>query len=828
MISLSLPGLPTRSNPKDLFLVLRGAPHPVVVGRGLRRPLLGLCAILAGSSALALLLAPTDAVADEEKPQGPSVIDLTGRVEAAANLIKKAAGDVELVERQYTLTAEPSEEAAQLQRFSDGEIQYLLADYATASVLFYDLVANADFQKSQRYPDALYYLADSLYEQKNYLGARLYLRQLLDLRGKRYKEALARYLEIAGRLNFFVGIDDYITQARGMSGGVLAPELSYVYGKWMFRRDDLSVEERVPRALQVFDAMAKEVGGPFRMQSLYFLGVGNVRLKAWDKAIEAFSQLTRMSPRDPKDRQVQELAELSLGRVYFEVARYDEAIEHYSRVAQQSDNFPDSLYEIAWCYVRKGELQKAKDATEVLLLVAEDSVLAPEARILQGTLLQKLQKYDEALDTYNTVINDYAPVRDELDALLAVNKDPVAYFDELLARNEKTLDVTRLLPATALKWASTRDDVAEAVGITTALDQSRSGLSESKQIADRILKTLEQRGVESFPLLQEGYTRASAVETAITRADEALTVIEGELVGSKLSAEQARTLESVRAEERGLKTRIDTLPTTTEQVQARQTRIQASIDELDRQVFRIGLELQSQAAQLVAIRKFLEDTRAQRRGSPTAAEDEKGFLERITNEQKGIDGALLEMEELRKTLLAERNNADKAISGEDTLRKRYAAVLEQERIVFNQLRAGLADDARKLLSRIDVVRADSDALKDRVVRSKGVIRERVEQRAQRLRNQVLAESKMLDSYSKDTDSITGETRNLVGRIAFDSFRRVQRSFYDLVLKADVGVVDVSFQRKQDKTSDIQKKASAKDRELKQLDEEFKEVLKDVD
>jgi predicted transcriptional regulator len=42
------------------------------------------------------------------------------------------------------------------------------------------------------------------------------------------------------------------------------------------------------------------------------------------------------------------------------------------------------------------------------------------------------------------------------------------------------------------------------------------------------------------------------------------------------------------------------------------------------------------------------------------------------------------------------------------------------------------------------------------------------------------------------------------------------------------VVDVSFQRKQDKTSSIQKLAAQKDRELKQLDEEFREVLKDVD
>jgi tetratricopeptide (TPR) repeat protein len=756
-----------------------------------------------------------------------SMTDLTARTETAAELVKAASGEIEVVERQYTLVAEPSDEASRLQRFSDGEIQYLLADYATAAVLFYDLVANKDFQSSPRYADALFYLSDSLYQQKNYLGARLYLRQLLDLRGKRYKEALARYLEIAGRLNFFVGIDDYITQARGLAGGALAPELAYVYGKWLFRRNDLAVEERVPKAQQVFDGLAREAGGPLRLQSIYFIGVGHVRLKAWDQAIESFTQVTKMTARDGRDRQVQELAEVSLGRVFFEVGKYDEAIEHYSRVPQQSDNFPDSLYEIAWCYVRKGELRKAKDATEVLLLVAENSVLAPEAKILQGTLLQKLQNYEEALDTYNGVINEYAPVRDEIDALLTVNKDPVAYFDELLARNEKTLDVTKLLPPTALKWASTREDVADAVAITTALDESRKGLAESKAIADRILKSLEERGVDSFPLLQDGYTRAAAIETSVTRAEEKLTTIEGELVGSKLSAEQQAQLAQARAQEQALKARIDTLPTTSEQVSERKARIQKKIDELERQAFQLSIELQSQAAQLVAIRKFVDDTRAQRKGR-TSTDDEKAFLERVTNEQNGIEATLAEVDELRKTLMAERANADKAVSGEDALRRQYAAVLDQERAIFNQLRAGLSEDARRLLGRIDVIRADADSLKDRVTRAKGVIRERVERRAQKLREQVLAEATLLEGFSRDTEAITGETRNLVGRIAFDSFRRVQKSFYDLVLKADVGVVDVSFQRKQDKTSEIQKKSAMKERELKQLADEFKDVLKDVD
>jgi hypothetical protein len=39
---------------------------------------------------------------------------------------------------------------------------------------------------------------------------------------------------------------------------------------------------------------------------------------------------------------------------------------------------------------------------------------------------------------------------------------------------------------------------------------------------------------------------------------------------------------------------------------------------------------------------------------------------------------------------------------------------------------------------------------------------------------------------------------------------------------------VAFTRKQDKTSEIQKLSAEKDRELRVLDEEFKDIVKDVD
>jgi tetratricopeptide (TPR) repeat protein len=754
-----------------------------------------------------------------------SAAELQAQVEEVAKQIEVARNNIELVEKQYTLREETSDEAAKLQRFSDGEIQYLLNDYSTAAVLFYDLVANKDFQKSARYPDALFYLADSLYQQKNYLGSRLYLRQLLALRGGHYKEALARYLEIAGRLNEFAGIDDYINQARGLSGGALPPELTYVYAKWMFRRSDLSVEDRISRSRAIFQTLAGDQTGPYHVQSAYFIGVGYVRVKQWDQALAQFLAVTQAEARDDKERLVKELAELSMGRVYFEVGKYDDAIDRYARIGQQSDSFPDSLYEIAWSYVRKGELERAKNATEVLLLVAEDSVLAPEAKILQGTLLQKLQKYDDAIDTYNQVINTYSPVRDEIDALLTVNKDPVQYFDELLARNEKTLDVTRLLPPVALKWASTRQEVAEAVEITSALDASRKGIEESGAIADRILRSLDERGVESFPVLQEGYTRADAVDTSLTRAEASLTRIEEQLVDDLMSAQQQQQLASLKDKLVELKRRIETLPTTSDQVKARKERIQAAIDALDKNAFRLGIDIQSQQAQLTAIRKYVDDTKAQRKDKP---EDEKAFLEKVTLEQRALDGMQAQLDELRTQLLSERNNADKAVGGEGLLKTEYAQILDQERLLLAQARQGLPADGQKVLLRADVVRADTNALRERVARSKTIVRERVAQKAQKLREQVLLEQQLIEGYRTETAAVTGETRNLVGRIAFDSFKRVRQSFYDLVLKADVGVVDVSFQRKQDKTSSIQKLASQKDRELKQLDEEFKEVLKDVD
>lgn len=754
-----------------------------------------------------------------------SMQQLSAEIEQVAGQVQNARADINLVEKQYSQREEPSDEAARQARYADAELQHALENYAGAATLFYDLVADKDFHQSKMYGEALFYLADSLYQQKNYLGARLYLRQLLALRGPHYREGLARYLEIAGRMNEFLGIDEYINQARGLSGGELPPELSYVYGKWMFRREDLPMEERVRKAMGTFKMLADVDQGALYLQSAYFLGVGHVRLQEYEQAIQVFTRVAAAKPRGEREAQVKELANLSLGRVLYETGKFSEAIDRYQEIPQSSVNFIDALYETAWTYVKMGEYQRARNTVEILLLVSEDSVVEPEARILQGTLLLKLQKYEEATENYEQVINRYAPVRDEIDALLTVNKDPVKYFDDLLSRNEKTLDVANLLPPIALKWASTRREVGDAVEVINQLEAGRRGVGESQDIANRILKVLDERGTEAFPLLQAGVTRADAVDNSLTRAEQTLTRIEGELAAQYLSGDQAAELQKARQEADALRMRIDTLPTTEAEVTARKERMQARIDQLDQQVFRTQLEAQSLIAQLTAIQKFVDDTRAQRKDAP---EDERAFLERVQNERKGIDATMADLEALHMKLLEERTNAVAAISGEDQLKKDYAALLDKQKGLFRQAQDRLPGEARQALLRCDVIRADAQAVRERIASAKAVLRERVQRRSEKFRATIQAEQALLEGYGREVAQVSGNARDLVGRIAFDSFRRVRQQFYDLVLKADVGVVDVAFTRKQDKTVQIQKLSAQKDRELKALDEEFKEVLKDVE
>jgi TolA-binding protein len=769
------------------------------------------------------LCAASAVQAEERNPPRASALELSGQIEQVAGQVKIAEDSLKVVEAEYTQRIDPTEDEAWNRRFSEGEIHYLIRDYAVASVLFYDLIEDPGFKANARHADALFYLADALYQQKNFLGARLYLRELLTLESKHYRVALSRFMDIAGQLNDFSGIDEYVARARDASGQ-LPPDIAYVYGKWFFRRSDLPRDERIKRAAQVFAPLANDPTGPLRLQSLYFLAVGDVQLGDYTSAAEKFRRITQETAHGDREIKVKELANLSLGRVLFEMGQYDQALVSYQEIPQESEYFVESLFEIAWAHVKKGEFERAKGAADILLLVSPESTLAPEAQILQGLLLLKLQRYGEATETYDSVIKVYAPVRDQLEALLKVNHDPIAYFDNLLARNDRHLNVNSLLPPVAVKWATTQREVTQAVQIVNDLEAGRGGVFECNEIAARILKALDQRGLETFPALQEGYTRADAIESALARAEDSLVRIEGQLVDDQLTAQERLELTRYR-QDATLQKRFFSMPSTQQDVEERKRRMHERVDGVDREAFKLEYEIQSMFASIVAIRKWLDDTRSDRKGTP---DEEENFKQLVNRESETLALLQKDLAGVRSDLSDERSRADASVAGEDAIRAQFLEQLKREHDLLATVEQKAPADAARLIRRAHEVRLIASGVRERVLSAKKTLREQVASRGGLIRDKVKAVQALLSNYSTEVASVSGRARYLVGAIAFDSFKRVRQQFYDLVLKADVGLVDVAFTRKQDKTNAVQKLSLQKDRELKALDNDFKEVLKDVD
>src|SRR5690606_19892025 len=302
-------------------------------------------------------------------------------------------------------------------------------------------------------------------------------------------------------------------------------ELAYAYARAVQRDRSRPKAQRIARVRELLQPLS-QTPGDHQLAVGYMLGTLLVEERKLEQAAAHFAALTTLPLQTERDQELHTLALLAQGRVLYELGQLDEAIDRYNQVSRESPHYPDALYEIAWAFVQKEAYAQAHNATELLLVAAPESTLAPQAKLLQSNLLLKLARYDEANASYHDVIHAYAPVRDELEALLTVHRDPVAYFDELLSRNDRVMDVNLLLPEVARRYAATQDDVADGLRMINDLEVSREAIEESRHLAQRVRTALAQRGVEIFPDLQEGYLRADAVENAVLAYEHQQVLVE--------------------------------------------------------------------------------------------------------------------------------------------------------------------------------------------------------------------------------------------------------------------------------------------------------------
>jgi tetratricopeptide (TPR) repeat protein len=616
-------------------------------------------------------------------------------------------------------------------------------------------------------------------------------------------------------------VEALLQQNRSL-GAEPPPELRYLLAKAAYQRTDLPRAERVAVASEAF----AKVGKPFELQALYFQGV--LRIEAGDLpgAITWFERCAGVEASGDRDREVRELCTLALGRVHSELGEPDRALSSYAAVPFSSPHFPEAAYETALAYVRAKRYDEALEMTSFVPDLDPESPLAPEALVVRGHLLLRLGRFAEATETYNVVINTYAPVRDEIDAILATGEDPMRYYGELAGRKGSAFEVASILPPIAVKWATQSREVASALDYVRSIESAREEVAQARDVAVRLESLLERGGgIDAFSSLQRAYAHAQAVENAAARAEGSYVAAAAEVALEALKGQRLGELERAREVRSRIERRFESLPRSPASVEERLGAMRALVDEVLEELHRLAIVRQSCLVDIDGIDAWLDKNRAEIRGDEPSRQ---GLAEELRRERAIVEQYDGEISEMRQQVALVRDSAGGVDSmvEESRLRADYLAAVERERRLAEEARGSLEGRNLEVFERMDRGRARLADIRTRARSLKLGVASEATRRAESFRKRIAAERLALAGHEGTLEGLLQASQEVLGPIALRSISEVRGLFYRIVLKADVGIVDVAWSRKRARLEKIQGLAVRKDEELEQLDRDFRALTRE--
>ncbi len=770
-----------------------------------------------------------------------TVDQLVQDADKIAGRIKDLENRLLLVEKQYVRGPSIYGLSSFEEKLAEGQIFFALAqgsndvkNYERAAILLFDLVEAKDLQARAGYDDAVFTLAESLFALKMRYGARTYYRQLAERNNPRYREqSIVRLIELAGLLDNYEGLDEYYRRYEEMAKGDIRPTVRYARGKLLLRRGRFAEADAELVHVPATDA--------YGVRALYLRAVGLIKQGLLEDAVARFTEASRTPPVAPEDKQVIELAHMARGRLYFEMGMLAESADAYQDINTDSSHFSEMLYEVAWTFVKRGqgykddparadsEFNKALQALELLLISNTNKRLESEVRILRGNLLMRLSKFEEATAAFEEVVGDYSPTLKSLEAQMAQTGNAEAILAELMQRDAKGVNVDSVLPPLVQKWAQGDETVSEALVVYTDIAVTKTQVAETRELADKLLKFVDAPNrLDLFPALQEGRSRALSLENSLLESEGFLLDIQGKALGTVSELPTAQDYRAARDTRRALHTKLVAMPKTEVDMQARREKMLKRIAEVDKTLFKHQLDIDAVQAQIVAIDANVRDKKVA--GSLSQAEEEYW-----RNELSQMAGALEQMRAMEKDLKAALRGEKEQMgvaggpgSQEGIIRAQYREAMQREAAAAQRLSAAADADARAIIPNVEARRQVAEALLARLDTFNGKLKTQVDAQASEMRGIIMLERTRVDEYEREVGAYEGEASEMAAVLVQGALRNVRDSFYDVVLRADVGLIDLAWQEKQSRTDSVSTLVRKQKVELKQLDDEFTEVLRDVE
>jgi hypothetical protein len=159
------------------------------------------------------------------------------------------------------------------------------------------------------------------------------------------------------------------------------------------------------------------------------------------------------------------------------------------------------------------------------------------------------------------------------------------------------------------------------------------------------------------------------------------------------------------------------------------------------------------------------------------------------------------------------------------LRKQYDDVLRRLHDLDVRVRSQLSAGDRAKAEQVESILDRARGVENKVAAYNGRIDQMLDVRLKDLMTEVSDEKLKVAAYRQQLGGYTTESADVGGGIMAEQFKAVTTRFYNVVVRAEVGIIDVAWALKDNSTRNTNRLVAERKRELKLLDDEYKEVNK---
>jgi tetratricopeptide (TPR) repeat protein len=728
------------------------------------------------------------------------------------------------------------------QRLANGEILFRTKDYGRAGVVFSEIIEQVQDTTSLSWPDALLLRGETYFASHEYLSARRDFKALVEHGDEpRFQpylgRSLARLVDVCIRVNDLDGLHGVFARLNQVPPAQVDAALTYAQGKAYYALKDFENASRAFAAIPNSAAQAH--------QARYFQGLIAMKqarpaapaaaatanhmpellpatAAVYKQAIEAFRVVTELTPDSDDHKHVIDLSWMAIGRLFYEMEQYQQASEAYAKVGRDSPEFDSMLYELAWVYVRLGDVQRAERALEVLSIADPNSRYIGDGTLLRADLLLRAGAFDKALQLYEQVRTEYEPMRAKVEGFIDSTKDVGVYYEFLSQEEADALAASDQLPPLAVRWAREGDDGPAAFAVIDDVNQCKTLIHQSELLVEKLNAILgSSNRVRAFPELVAGETKAIGLINLVSRARVDLAHGLDKEEAGELGGEMAQ----IRQERRQLMGVVAAVPTSQSEFDERDRVGTAQWNTVSQELSRRATEADSLSATVNGLRRMLRED-AQRGVARDPATIQR-FQEELDANERQLKLYQQVVSELRRQIeigRAQIGLGDARYQSDAVARAQFRDVLDREVQLASAGQAGGAGQsyAQRVAPSLAQARAQEDQLAAALQR----LDEQVGGHAAELKGKIDGEAAKIQAYRLTLGAYDVEAHELVGHLAERNFKLVAERLRNIVLRADVGITEQAREVREEELERVHNLQGERSREEQLLDEELREVLDD--